>query len=194
VRVLLVRHGECADNVVEHDAARLMDAAAFAAWVAGVADSPLTERGCAQAAELAERLRGEGIERLYASPLPRARDTAAAVGGALGLAPVTLDALRELTPVAARRAAHGPVPMRRLLRPATVRMFLSPASPDRLPAALGRVRGAWEEITREPAGTVAVVTHGWVIVLLTAWLRLHPRWRVRNRDLSNCGISVVQRR
>jgi probable phosphoglycerate mutase len=171
-----------------------MDAAQFAAWLAGVADSPLTERGRSQAVALAERLRGERIERLYASPLPRARDTAAAVGAALGLTPVTVPALREMMPVAGARTAHGPLPIRRLVVPATARMFFSPTSPDRLLTALARVRGAWDEMTREPAGTVAAVTHGWVIILLTTWQRLHPRWRVVSRDLTNCGVSVVMRR
>ncbi|HWQ12052.1 MAG TPA: histidine phosphatase family protein [Roseiflexaceae bacterium] len=60
----------------------------------------LTERGRAQAAALARRLESGEIpaDVLYASDLPRARETAAALAGALGL-PIQLDReLQELRP------------------------------------------------------------------------------------------------
>ena len=44
----------------------------------------LTPRGARQASALARRLLAEGIDHLYASPLPRARDTAEAVAQATG--------------------------------------------------------------------------------------------------------------
>lgn len=57
----------------------------------------LTERGRAQAALAAERLRDEGIEELWSSPLGRARETAEAASAALGLPVRTLDFMREVT-------------------------------------------------------------------------------------------------
>ena len=198
MRVLLIRHAECADNVVEAEAARRrMDGAAFAAYIAGGPESPLTDAGRAQAQRLAERLRRERIDRLYTSPYPRARDTAGIVGGAIGLAPVRVDALRELEPPV-RAPVAGRSPRERALRwhlwPAYARMLLSPASPERLPVALARVRAAWAEVTREPAGVVAVVTHGMVLHLLLPTLAFDRRWRVRARDFSNAGVSVVESR
>jgi broad specificity phosphatase PhoE len=48
----------------------------------------LNDRGREQAHELAANAQGYGIVALYCSPLPRAHETAAIVGDALGLAPV----------------------------------------------------------------------------------------------------------
>ena len=56
----------------------------------------LTEQGRIQAQVAAERLREEGIEEIYSSPLGRAAETAAAASEALGLPVKTLDFMREL--------------------------------------------------------------------------------------------------
>ena len=73
MRLIFVRHGE---PDYEHDC--------------------LTERGRIQAEAAAERLREEGIEEIYASPLGRAAETAAVTAEALGLPVKTLDYMREL--------------------------------------------------------------------------------------------------
>jgi broad specificity phosphatase PhoE len=65
VRVLLVRHGETVSNVEGR-------------WQ-GQTDSPLTERGLAQARELARALADEPLAAIYSSDLGRAFDTARAV-------------------------------------------------------------------------------------------------------------------
>ncbi|HUI04716.1 MAG TPA: histidine phosphatase family protein [Acidimicrobiales bacterium] len=73
--LVLVRHGESEGNAARQ--------------LVGRHDSPLTERGRAQAAALEGALRGAGrVGRLISSPLARARDSAAALG--LGL-PVEVD-------------------------------------------------------------------------------------------------------
>ena len=56
----------------------------------------LTPLGRLQAAAAARRLRDEGIEALYTSPLGRARETARAAADALGLPVETLAFMREL--------------------------------------------------------------------------------------------------
>ena len=79
--LLLIRHGETDWNA----SGRLQ----------GHTDRPLNEYGRRQAAELAERLRGDGVGALYSSDLTRARETAEIVASRLGL-PVVLDPdLRE---------------------------------------------------------------------------------------------------
>jgi broad specificity phosphatase PhoE len=56
----------------------------------------LTEKGRAEIAAVADRLAGEGVTALYASPLQRTRESAEIVGARLGL-PITLrDDLLEL--------------------------------------------------------------------------------------------------
>ena len=79
----LVRHGETSANVQK-------------VWHGSI-DTPLTERGRAQAARVARHL-GESLGRaagLYASPLLRARETAAPIARSLGLEPRLDPDLRE---------------------------------------------------------------------------------------------------
>lgn len=73
--ILLARHGETDANVPP-------------LRFQGRLDTVLNATGRRQAAELAERLRGEPIASLWCSDLTRARQTAGYVGSALGLDPV----------------------------------------------------------------------------------------------------------
>ena len=73
MRIIFVRHGE---PDYAHDC--------------------LTDVGKLQAVEAAERLRNEGIEEIYASPLGRAAETAAATAEVLKRPVITLDYMREL--------------------------------------------------------------------------------------------------
>ncbi len=76
--VRIARHGESEGN--------------FAGALQGSRlDSPLSERGLRQAECLAVRLAGEAIDAVWASPMIRARETAAVVAAPFGLA-VQLDA------------------------------------------------------------------------------------------------------
>ena len=79
---LLIRHAESIWN-------------AGGRWQ-GHGDPPLSPRGRAQAAELAERLAGEGIELLIASDLARCTETAAILGARWGLVPSPDPRLREI--------------------------------------------------------------------------------------------------
>ncbi len=80
--ILLARHGETDDNI---EPIRIQ----------GRRDTPLNDTGRAQAAELAERVAGEGIASLWSSQLSRARETAEIVGARLGLEPVVDERLAE---------------------------------------------------------------------------------------------------
>lgn len=81
-RLILVRHGETDWNLEGR--------------YQGQADVPLNERGREQAKLLAERLRGERIEAIYASDLSRAYETAKIIAGAIGQEVKTLESLREV--------------------------------------------------------------------------------------------------
>src|SRR5258708_39840760 len=80
-RFVLVRHGEASGN-------REMR-------YLGATDAPLTERGQAQARQLASALALYRPAALYTSPLLRARQTAEAVAAVLGLAVVAAPRPRE---------------------------------------------------------------------------------------------------
>ncbi|MFM1770290.1 MAG: hypothetical protein RJA22_2819 [Verrucomicrobiota bacterium] len=80
-RVVLLRHGQTAWNVEGRYQGHL--------------ESDLTAAGLAQAAALARRAAGQGLEAVYASDLRRAQQTAARIAAAVGL-PVQVDpGLRE---------------------------------------------------------------------------------------------------
>lgn len=86
MRALLLRHGESA-----HNADRSGEP------VAHSAGDKLTEKGIEQAHAAGAGLRDLGVTRLLSSPLRRARETAQAVGAALGLDPEEVDYTGELT-------------------------------------------------------------------------------------------------
>ena len=62
----------------------------------GQADPPLNDRGRAQAQRVAEALRAQRLDALYASDLRRAAETAEAIGQATGLAVGRDPRLREI--------------------------------------------------------------------------------------------------
>jgi broad specificity phosphatase PhoE len=79
--VLLVRHGETDDNAADRFQGRI--------------DTPLNDRGRDQSRALAGELAGAGLRAMYASPLSRARETAAIVGERIGLSAVLDERLME---------------------------------------------------------------------------------------------------
>jgi broad specificity phosphatase PhoE len=85
-RAALLRHGESASNA--HTGSETLSEEA---------GDRLTERGLAQAHAAGAALRERGVTELLTSPMRRAKETAAAVGEALGLAPATVPYAHELT-------------------------------------------------------------------------------------------------
>jgi broad specificity phosphatase PhoE len=85
MRALFLRHGESV-----HNAARSGEPAAHSE------SDKLTEKGVEQARAAGAGLRGLGVTRLMSSPLRRARETAQAVGEALGLEAEEIDYTGEL--------------------------------------------------------------------------------------------------
>jgi broad specificity phosphatase PhoE len=159
----------------------------------GHADPPLNELGRRQSAELAESLVGDGITRVYTSPLRRAAETAEIVADRLGLEVETVDALREIDvgswsgltrdEVAARfpeeyarwleRAPHG---------------FENGETYAELAA---RVLPAISELASgDPSKTVLVVTHGGPSRVLQAHAAGIDYAEARRREtvLANCAV------
>ncbi|HKH64159.1 MAG TPA: histidine phosphatase family protein [Solirubrobacterales bacterium] len=86
MRALFLRHGESV-----HNADRSGEPAAHSEG------DKLTEKGIEQAHAAGAGLAEHGVTRLLTSPLRRARETAEAVAGPLGLAPEEIDYVGELT-------------------------------------------------------------------------------------------------
>ena len=85
-RAYLLRHGESASNA--HTGTETLSAEA---------GDRLTDRGLRQAEAAGAGLAEKGVTRLLSSPMRRARETADAVGMALGLSPTVVPHTHELT-------------------------------------------------------------------------------------------------
>ena len=153
--LLIIRHGETTWNREGR--------------IQGHRDSPLTERGVAQARAAAARIARERPEALYSSDLGRARQTAEEVALATALPIRTDEGLRERAfgifegKTWDEIAAEHPVDPRHLTE--------HPAQPvpggESFLQFRARVLGALGRIAREAgAGTIAVVTHGGVLGVL----------------------------
>jgi broad specificity phosphatase PhoE len=182
--VFLIRHGETEWN-------------AAGRWQ-GHADVPLSATGREQAARLARRLAQEGIcfDALYSSDLSRARETAEALGGALGLRPVSSPALREIDLGAwsgktrAEIAAVFPDQWRMLQRDEDFARGGGETF-----HALQKRAGDWMLRTAEkhPGETILTVTHGgWIRAVLLEALGL--TWAGRNRipPIGNGAVSILE--
>lgn len=186
MRLLLARHGQTTGNKDR----RLQGA-----------EDPLTSLGRRQAGELASHLAGRGdVTALYASPYVRARETARAVGRALGLEPVLRPGLAELNvgDAAGYRfddwAAQFPEESER---------FRTGGVDYRWPGGeSGRQLGERtacevDHILREHGedeGSVVVVSHGgalaWMLVYLLG--ESGDRWPSEHLNLDNCSITEVR--
>jgi probable phosphoglycerate mutase len=179
----LIRHGEAFSNVER--------------TMGGMrGDRGLTELGFAQARALAARLaRGEiPADVLYASTLPRARQTAELVAEALKLPAIWDDELHELRPGEAdgmqvREAAARFEGFARFLQE-----IYTPIAPDgeSWGSFQMRVSAALERIVRDNTGRqIVVVAHGGVIeVSFLHLLGLGPQMRARAAFVSqNTAIT-----
>jgi len=144
-----VRHGESAANVFDRGGTQPDDGG-----------DRLTERGWAQARGLAERLRGDALETIVASPMRRAQETAAAIGEVLELPVSTDDDLFEVVQSDAYHASRDTRAQHATLT------WMPDAAPDEatpgaesfaeIVARVARARGRLEAMDAE---RVLVVSH-----------------------------------
>ena len=142
--IWLVRHGETALN---------------AARVLQLPETPLSERGLEQAAQLAVRLRSLPIERVLSSDYARATMTAELAARALGL-PLELEPLlQERSFGALRGTAYADLPANVFERD------FSPPGGESWDQFRSRVARAWSAVSERAAklaGDLLVVSHGLV--------------------------------
>ncbi|MEM7410534.1 MAG: histidine phosphatase family protein [Myxococcota bacterium] len=173
--ILLVRHGETDGN---------------AKRVLQFPDTPLSERGHAQAARLAERLKGAPIGGLLASDYARAQQTAEAVRAVTG-ATLTLDpGLRERHFGELRGRAYAD-------------LETDPFAPDYHPPGgesweelHARVDAVWERVIAAASrteGHLVVVTHGLVCHSLFSRV-LDLGDAVAPRGLGNTALTEIDPR
>ena len=170
--IFIVRHGETDGN-----ASRRIQSP----------ETPLNERGVAQAEALAARLAREGAAHILVSDYARARMTADAVHRATG-APLEIDArLRERDFGDWRGVSHDVVPH-----------FLddgvAPPNGETWEAFHERAASAWARIAgraREAAGNVVAVTHGLVCYSFALHHLALPAGIEADRGFHNTSVTVA---
>jgi broad specificity phosphatase PhoE len=157
VRLILVRHGQTNHN---------RDSIAL-----GRDDVPLNGTGLKQAQSLAERLAGEKLAAVYASPLQRAARTAEAIAARHDL-PVTIEP--ALIEMAVGELDGLPYPTIRERFPGVIERWLGETGPEHpFPGGESLVQvadRAWEAAqgiaSAHSEDTVVAVTHNFVILCL----------------------------
>jgi probable phosphoglycerate mutase len=173
-RILLARHGETDWNRAGR-------------WQ-GQADPPLNDAGRGQAAELAERLAGDGIAAIYSSDLVRASQTARVVADRLGLAVVEDEGLREIDVGSWSGLTRAEVEQR---FPEGYARWLGGElghDGETREELTERVVGAVERIAAgHPSETILVVTHGGAIRAIRRHADGDP-----GDPIENCGTSSLE--
>jgi len=180
VKFYLVRHAESTWNAEGR--------------VQGQADPPLSARGQAQAAQLAERFGGEPFTALYASPLQRARQTAEPIATSVGLPIRFDDRLKEhhmglFTGLIWIEIAQQ---FPEFAQAWMVHAMDMPGGEKHL-VFRARTAEVMQEIAiRHPSGTVLVVSHGGILgEFLAHLLGFDPNRRHPFR-FDNASVSVVE--
>lgn len=163
----------------------------------GSLDVALSPAGRRQAAGLGEALRELPLAAVYASPLRRAFDTAAAVAGPQGLEAVACEGLRELD---FGELEGRPYDRIQAERPELYRAWMEEPAAVRFPGGesladlRARVLPAAAAITARHEGeAVALVAHGGVMRVLLADALGLADGAVFRLEQSCGGVSVVDR-
>ena len=179
-RFVLVRHGEASGN----RELRYL----------GTTDVPLTERGQAQALQLAEAVRPFGIDAIYTSPLRRAADTAARIASALDLTTQVEADLREEDFGAWENLTRAEVLARQpnALAAWEAGAEVAPPGGESLAQVRARLIACADRLAaRHPGQTLALVSHvGPIKALVCAALDLPPRGAQR-MWLDPASVCVV---
>jgi broad specificity phosphatase PhoE len=173
----LVRHAESEANA--------------AGRFAGQLDSPLTTRGREQAEAVAEFLSKARFDRVIASDLSRARDTAAAIAKRQHLAVETVTDLREID---VGDAEGRPFTDLRQRPDWTPDGFVQWPGGESLDQAYARARRAIDRIVAEsPGATVCIVGHGGIArILVSHFMGLLPKLYRHPRPTTNTDLTIVR--
>lgn len=185
-KICVARHGETDWN----------NAQILQGWI----DVPINDNGRRQARELADTLAGERLSRIYTSPLRRAAETAEIIAGLWSLAPpVGHEGLKERN--------FGTVQGRPKEELSRTNPHLLHEIVRRNPAAhfdqgetmihfADRVLGALGDIGRNnPGARVLVITHGWVMDVITRHIKHLPRTAILNmkrKNIESVWLEVIR--
>lgn len=174
--VYVVRHGETDWNI----------SGILQGWI----DVPINDKGRMQAHELAADYADLGLTGVFTSPLVRALETAQIIAGDLGLGPpVCIEGLKERhfgsiqgVPKV-ELAQFDPLLQQQLLDRNPACSFDQGETMDGFAT---RVLGAIMSISeRSPGERVLVITHGWVMDVITRHIMGLPRSAILNMKRKN---------
>jgi len=163
----------------------------------GSIDVPLCDAGRRNARMVASRLITARVERLLASPLKRARETAEIIGSVIGVKLEVVPELREMSFGAFEGKSHDEIESispgfkkEWMTSPTTV-VFPGGESLVELEArCIGFIKNIACDVER--AGAIALVSHGQVLRTIFCWT-LGLDQNARNRFTVQCGsISVLE--
>jgi alpha-ribazole phosphatase len=181
--ILLVRHGEVAGNSGE------------VRTFAGSRDLELTPRGHLQAKAIAERLKDEKIDAIYASTLQRAWRTAEKIDENHNLGVTKLDGWREVDyglweglSEEQINESYAELWGRRVADPWSV----APPEGESYEMLWKRLKPTWDELlSKHPNQTVVVVGHNGSLRVLLCMLLGAPPANARRLQIGNCSLSKV---
>ena len=180
--LILIRHGETDWNLQHR--------------FQGQADTPLNQRGFAQAQRLVARLADEGIEVFACSDLLRTRQTAAPAATALGFEPQTLRGLREQSFGILEGMVHTEIEVQYPEVWARWRQYTADYAPpqgESLKQFYERVTGTVLELARRNEGRlVAAVTHGGALDMIWRAANGLPAHGPRTCEIPNVGLNRVR--
>lgn len=149
-KIFLVRHGQDTDNAT--------------GILNGRRDTELTELGRKQAMQVAEKLRDNDVQIIYASPLKRAYETARIIAERLGIDEVVADEHlieREFGILTGKPVTDIPKYTDKILSTDRVNYFLEVEGAEGFPTLLERGRKILQEIReRHLNKNILIVTHG----------------------------------
>lgn len=187
-RLLLVRHGQIDANIDSR-------------WH-GSTDGELTAHGEAQARRVAAHLARTrpDVAAVYTSPLRRARDTAAPIAAALGLAVVVRPGLAEYAIGVLENETFSDLAARhRFFERSEADLSWAPPGGESLGTVAARVVATWQDVARaHPGAEVALVSHGAAIATGLATLldgdpRAWSRYRIRNTSVTEIVLLPAPR-
>ncbi len=178
--ICVTRHGETDWNV----------SGILQGWI----DVPINEQGRRQAREMASSFAAAGFAAVWTSPLVRAGETAEIIAADLALpAPSVHEGIRErhfgaIQGVPKSELADlNPLLLQQILRRNPAAEFEEGETMDEF---ADRVLGAFMDIgAQHPGERVLVVTHGWVMDVVTRHIEGVPRSTILNHKRRN-GESV----
>ncbi len=162
--------------------------------IQGVLDVPLSDRGKAEVAQLAERLSGLDLSALYCGPGESVGKTADAVGRASGLRPKRIDDLRNLDQGLWQGLQLEEVRRRNLK---VFRQWLDdprticPPQGETVEDALERIKAALKPLIRRHRDEIiGVVAAEPIAQLISGYLRRDPRIQIDD-DVPTGGFESI---